>query len=135
MNQSEPNIYTGGQPESFADVAAAGVKHVINLRPHAETPNVDEPALVAENGMQYHNLPINGPGDLNRENVQRLDQLLQEIGDDTALVHCASSNRVGALAALRAAWIQGKSTDEALEVGKRWGMTKIQPVVEGLLRS
>lgn len=134
LNQSENNIYTGGQPESFADVAAAGVKHVINLRPHAETPDIDESALVADNNMQYHNLPISGAGDLNRENVQHFDELLQQVGAETALVHCASSNRVGALAALRAAWLQGKSTDEAIVIGKRWGMTKIQPVVEGLLR-
>ncbi len=133
MNQSEPNIYTGGQPESFSEVAESGVKHVINLRPPAETPEIDEEAMVTENGMAYYNLPINGPQDLTRENVEALDQILNQIGDETVLVHCASSNRVGALAALRAAWLQGKSDDEALEIGNNWGLTKMQPAVEQLL--
>ena len=133
LNHSEPNIYTGGQPESFSDVADAGVKHVINLRPAAETPDIDESALVSENGMTYHHLPISGPGDLTRENVEKLDSLLAEIGDETVLVHCASSNRVGALAALRASWLQGKSDEDALAVGNTWGLTKMQPAVEQLL--
>lgn len=133
MNHSEANIYTGGQPESFAAVADAGVKHVINLRPPAETPEINEPALVTRNGMAYYNIPVEGPQDLTRENVEILDRLLSEIGDETVLVHCASSNRVGALAALRAAWLQGKSDEQALAVGHAWGLTKLQPAVEQLL--
>ena len=133
MNQSEPNIYTGGQPESFAEVAQAGVKHVINLRPDAETPELDEAAEVAQNGMTYHHLPISGPGDLNRDNVEKLDALLAQIGKEPVLVHCASSNRVGALAALRAAWLQDKSNSEALAIGEAWGLTKMRPAVEQIL--
>lgn len=134
LNQSEPNIYTGGQPESFTEVANAGVKHVVNLRPHSETPEIDEQALVTENGMAYHHLPIQSAQDLNQENVQALDNILKQAGGDTVLVHCASSNRVGALAALRASWLQNKSDEQALNVGKAWGLTGMQPAVEQLLK-
>ena len=107
---------------------------MINLRPAAETPEIEERTLVTDNGMTYHHLPISGPGDLTRENVEKLDSLLADIGNETVLVHCASSNRVGALAALRASWLQGKSDEEALAVGNNWGLTKMQPAVEQLLK-
>lgn len=135
MLKPEPNRLAGGQPapEEFADLAAAGVRHVVNLRPHSETPDINPEALVTGAGMQYHNLPIAGPADLSRESVDALDTLLQQIGDEAALVHCASSNRVGALMALRAAWLHGTEAQEALAIGEHWGLTKMRPIVEALL--
>ena len=133
MNQPEPNRYNGGQPESFKAVAEAGVRHVINLRPPEETPELNEPARVTAAGMAYYNIPVAGPADLSRDNVALYDRLLADIGDEPVLVHCASSNRVGAFAALRAAWLQGKSRDEALVIGENWGLTKMRPAVEQIL--
>jgi len=49
------------------------------------------------------------------------------------VVHCASSNRVGAMAALRAAWLQGQSADQAIETGKAWGLKSLEPEVRALL--
>jgi len=110
-------------------IAAAGVREVIDLRTDSETPGFDEAAAVRAAGMQYHNLPIRGPQDLTPQNVRALDALLSSAGDAPVLVHCASSNRVGALMALRAATLQGKSTEAAIEVGKAWGLTSLEPVV------
>ena len=131
----EPNRYAGGQPdaEALASLAAQGLKHVINMRPHAETPDID-PAAMAENaGLSYWNLPIAGPGDLSREHAQALDDKLAEIGDEPVLIHCASSNRVGALMALRAVWLHDVAPDEALALGERYGLTTMRPVVEALI--
>ncbi len=136
-NISHPatNRYGAGQPgsESFPGFAEAGVKHVINLRPPAETPDFNEAALVTQSGMAYYNVPISGTADLTRDNVVLIDKLLQQIGDESVLLHCSSSNRVGAIMALRASWLTGASPDEAITIGKQWGLTGLQPSVKQLL--
>ncbi|WP_234446590.1 sulfur transferase domain-containing protein [Luteimonas sp. MC1750] len=100
---------------------AAGIRHVINLAPASETPGFDEAAAVRGAGMRYDALPIAGAGDLDREAVLAFDELLQA-ADGPALVHCGSGNRVGALVALRAAWLQGADDASAVEEGRRWGL-------------
>lgn len=125
----------GGQPTEvqLRGAAGKGLKRVINLRPESEDHGFDEVAVNADCGLQYAVLPIAGAQDLTRENAERLDALLAEAGDEPTLVHCASGNRVGALMALRAAWLQGASTDDALALGRRWGLTRMEPVVAELL--
>jgi len=120
-------IRSGGRI-SAADLPvldAAGVRHVIDLTPDGETPDFDEAAAVRAAGMRYDNLPISGPGDLTRENVAAFDRLIEGI-DEPALVHCASGNRVGALAALRAAWMNGADDETAVGEGRRWGLRGLE---------
>ncbi|MDN5925441.1 MAG: sulfur transferase domain-containing protein, partial [Xanthomonadales bacterium] len=107
-----------------SDMAAlkqAGVKDVINLRTPAETPAFDEAEAMARAGIEYHSLPIHGAQGLTQDNVRRFDQLLHASGDQLTLVHCASSNRVGAMVALRAGLLQGKTVEQAIAEGQRWG--------------
>jgi len=135
ISHPEKNSYGAGQPEAtaFATIAKSGVKHVINLRPPAETPIFNEAAIVTKAGMAYYNIPISSSDDLTRDNVMLVDKVLRSIGDETVLIHCSSSNRVGALMALKASWLEGASTEEAIAIGNRWGLIKLQPVVEKLL--
>jgi len=136
-NISHPvaNRYVAGQPKAseFSDFAKAGVKHVINLRPPSETPDTNEAAIVTKAGMAYYNVPISGTADMTLENVKLVDKLLGQIGDESVLLHCSSGNRAGAVMALRAAWLKGVSNDEAIAIGKRWGLTRLQSRVERLL--
>ncbi|MBL1260090.1 MAG: hypothetical protein COB33_006110 [Thiotrichaceae bacterium] len=135
ISQPQANRYGAGQPEAtaFSTIAKAGIKHVINLRPPAETPDFNEAAIVTEAGMAYYNIPISGSDDLTRANIMLVDKVLREIGDESALLHCSSSNRVGAVMALKAVWLEGASVDEGIAIGQQWGLTKLQPVVERLL--
>jgi uncharacterized protein (TIGR01244 family) len=110
-------------------VKAAGIQHVVTLRPAEENPDFDEPSAVAALGLEFHAIPIKGPQSLTRENAQALHKILDEIGDEPALLHCSSGNRVGALIALREAWINGKSPDEAIAIGKRWGLAGLEKAV------
>ena len=131
LSQPDPGHYAAGAV-SAADVdalAKAGIRNVINLRPASETPDFDEASAVRAAGMNYESLPIASADDLNRVNVERFDALLKKQQGQPSLVHCASSNRVGALMALRAGWIKGQSTDEAIAVGKQWGLASLEPVV------
>lgn len=135
LQHPSENLYTAGQPqpESFSALAKAGVRHVINLRPPTETPNLNEAAIVTQANMAYYNIPISGAADLTRENVTLLDNVLNKTGDEKVLLHCSSSNRVGALIALRAAWINGASIEQAIKEGEDHGLTNLQPKVERLL--
>ncbi|MEO7067315.1 MAG: sulfur transferase domain-containing protein [Rhodanobacter sp.] len=108
---------------------SASIHQVIDLSDASETPGFDEAAAVRAAGIEYHNLPIHGGQDLTRSNVVLFDQLLAKAGGTPTLVHCASSNRVGAMIALRAALIQGEPVEAALTEGRRWGLKSLEPVV------
>ncbi|TKS53576.1 hypothetical protein E4582_01475 [Luteimonas yindakuii] len=127
-------IHSGGRisAEDLPALRAAGIRHVINLAPAAETPGFDEAGAVRAAGMRYDSLPIAGAGDLDREAVAAFDRLLQA-ADGPTLVHCASGNRVGALVALRAAWLLGANEEAAVEEGRRWGLRGLEGEVRGRL--
>lgn len=112
----------------------AGVSQVIDLSVDSETPAFDEAAVLHAAGIEYHNLPIRGAADLSRANVERFDRLLADAGTRLTLVHCASSNRVGAMIALRTAWQQGRPIEDALAEGRRWGLKSLEPAVRERLR-
>jgi uncharacterized protein (TIGR01244 family) len=134
--ESEPvaGVIASGQPtrEQFAAAADNGVTTVINLRREAETEprNIKDEAESA--GMTYVNIPIAGPGDLNRDNAQALADAM-DAADGKVLVHCGSSNRVGALLALKARWIDGMNADDAYQLGLDGGMTGLSGAVKTLL--
>lgn len=133
--KSEADALSGGQPdaEQLKAAAAAGIRRVINLRPASEDAGYDEAAAAAALKLDYQLLPIAGPQDLTADNVRKLDALLAAGAGAPTLIHCASGNRVGALMALRAAWLQQQPTEAALDIGRRWGLTKMEPAVRQLL--
>lgn len=135
LSQPEPGHYRAGavQPDDIARLADAGIMHVINMRTDAETPDFNERAAVEAAGMHYHHLPIGSADDLDMAEVLRLDALLDAAGDEPVLVHCASSNRVGALFALRAAWLEGKDADQAIDTGREWGLAGLEDTVRDKL--
>jgi protein tyrosine phosphatase (PTP) superfamily phosphohydrolase (DUF442 family) len=130
-----PGIATSGQPtaEQFAALPAAGVRRVVNLRLADEPGTGWEEARAAELGMQFVRLPIAGTDGLTRANVARFAEVLAAGGDAATLVSCASSNRVGAMLALKAYWLDGSSADDALAIGQAAGLTKLEPPVRELL--
>ncbi|MEO6800891.1 MAG: sulfur transferase domain-containing protein [Rhodanobacter sp.] len=132
-----PHRVASGRLQS-ADVGVlkrAGIEQVIDLSADSETPAFDEGAAVRAAGIGYHNLPIHGAADLTRARVMQFDRLLQEAGVQPTLVHCASSNRVGAMIALRAALVDGQSTEAALIEGRRWGLKSLEPAVRERLQA
>ncbi|MFZ5656473.1 MAG: beta-lactamase hydrolase domain-containing protein [Pseudomonadota bacterium] len=132
----EAGVVSAGRlgPGNVAGVRDAGIRQVIDLTPDAETPDFDEATAVREAGMAYANLPLAGAKDLTPENVRRFDALLRD-AERPVLVHCASGNRVGAMAALRAAWIEGRPAEEAIEVGRAWGLKGLEGEVRRRLEA
>ncbi|MBB1386863.1 hypothetical protein H5119_15180 [Pseudoalteromonas sp. SG45-5] len=123
------HVYSAAQPsaEQIKLLSQAGVKHVINLRSFSEQ-TWDEGEFVRSLGMNYHALPIAGAQDVTVENARNLINLLNEFKGESILVHCASSNRVGALMAI-SAHEQGLDVEAALDKGRHWGMKSLEPVV------
>ncbi len=129
-------LCTGGRPrpEHLAAAAQRGVKVVVNLCPPAEAADYDEAAAVTALGMRYVNIPVAGPADLTLENAQRLAAALDGTGEGhTALLHCASGNRAGALLALKACYVDGKNPAEALAIGRAAGLRALDGFVAQLL--
>ena len=124
--------YAGAQPTpaELAAVKQEGVRTVINLRAPSEPTDYDEAAEAARLGLRYVSLPIAGAADLDRERVREFGSLLDDARKEGGvLVHCASSNRVGALVALDAMLNRGQPLDTALAHGRAAGLASLEPAV------
>lgn len=124
---NDPNVLTGAQPTEDQLVLAKdkGVKTVVNLRSAAEEKEYAfEAKKLGELGVKYVSIPVDGKtGDgLNEENAKKLAEVLKA-GEPT-IVHCASGQRVGALFAMKAFYVDGKTPEQALEVGRQNGLSK-----------
>jgi uncharacterized protein (TIGR01244 family) len=125
-------ITAAGQPDetALAVFSNNGYVAVLDLRTAGEDRGLDEKAVVEGLGMDYVSFPI-GRGGISFENAESLDKLIRSY-DAPVLVHCASSNRVGALLALRAS-LGGADDAAAMEVGKQGGLTQLEPEVREVL--
>lgn len=128
-------VVSSGQPDAaqLQQLAEDGLAAVINLRTAGEDPGYDEAAVLQAADVAYYRIPVDYGNGLTRENVARLDRLLARHAGQPVLVHCASGNRVGALFALRAHWLQGESPAAALQRGREAGLTRLERPVRGLL--
>jgi uncharacterized protein (TIGR01244 family) len=132
----EARLLCGGQP-SEEQLAAFAQEHpdgcVINLRPDAETGGWDEAGIVRRLGLVYVHVPVAGPQDLTRTNAEAFANALKAHCARPLLIHCASGQRVGALLALKAAWVDGCDTARALAAGRAAGLDRLEPQVQAQL--
>lgn len=118
-------VYFAGQPtvEALREAPERGIKQVVNLRTAPEMTGVsgfDEAAVVADLGMAYTTIPIT-PASLSYTDADRLKEILDKTSDPVML-HCGSSNRVGALWALYLHRYRGFDLDEAIRRGQDAGL-------------
>lgn len=114
-------------------LARRGARLVLDLRQPSEDHGCDESALVAAGGMTYRNLPVAGVAGLTPGNVREFARLVDDPANHPLVIHCATANRVGALVALKAAWLDGADTETALALGRRAGMRAIETAVRAAL--
>lgn len=134
LSQPLPGLYTAGQPSQsdWAKVAARGVTTVINLRTEGELKGRDEAAEVKAAGMRYIEIPVAGADGVNEANARLLHEALSP-AHGAVLVHCASSNRAGALLGLEQADFDGVSKEAALEIGRKAGVTSLDGKLQQVL--
>jgi hypothetical protein len=75
-------------------------------------------------------MPVDDAEGLTRENVEELDRHLGEADGVTVIYN---GNRAGALLALRAFWLEGANPAEALDLGRRAGLSGLEPAVSELI--
>jgi len=119
-------------PERLVELATSGYRTILDLRTDAElTPEVA--ALVEQSGMRYERLPVAGDGDLDLATARALHSKLHDPALRPMAVVCGSGNRSGALLAVESFWLHGEPAAEALERGRKAGLTKLEPSVRQLL--
>ena len=131
----QSNLLAAGQPtaEQFAQLQKLGVQHVVCLRLPDEVGTGWEEQKAKELGMHFVRLPVDGQKGLTVDNAQKLAQELAAANGGTTLVCCGSSNRVGALLAMKAFHVDKQSAADALALGKAAGLKGLEPqVVEKL---
>lgn len=121
------NIYLGGQPsaEDLAQLKAAGVKTVINLRTEGENAKFDEAKVLGDLGVSvgdYHNPGFKSADTLSDPIFRRVRDLLTNKSNEPLLLHCASGNRVGAIWLAHRVLDDGVPYEKALEEAKAIGM-------------
>jgi uncharacterized protein (TIGR01244 family) len=122
----------GGQPsaEGLARLKAMGFTTVVNLRTEKEGTAAEEAAVKAA-GLRYVSVPVTADT-LSAKDVDAVAAALGEPSSGPVLLHCASSNRVGAMWALLQLR-EGKSMEEALAAGQAGGLTS-STLVEAVKR-
>jgi len=129
------DVAVGGAPsaDSLKALAESGLGVVINLQTAREVA-FDEKGVVEGLGMTYLHLPVSSIGDLTDAMLKTIHSVLPPQGKGKVLVHCASSNRVGAAFALMAQRFDGATVFEAIEVGGDHGLKSLESKVAVLLR-
>lgn len=132
LNEGAPmaGLVTSGQPTEaqFDALPAAGITTVIHLRPATENGTGWEETKAQALGLQFVRLPIAGADDVTAANAEKLAAALAA-AKGPVLLSCASSNRCGALLALKAYFVDGKPKDEALALGRAGGLKALEPTV------
>lgn len=131
----EKGVICGGQPtkQEFLKAQSMGITTVINLRSKAELAQYAfEEKLLKKLGIKYVHIPVYGVKGIQKENMTKLVKALKS-HKKPVLIHCASGNRVGALFALKAALVDGKSVDAAVKIGKKAGLTSLEGIVRAAL--
>jgi protein tyrosine phosphatase (PTP) superfamily phosphohydrolase (DUF442 family) len=123
-------VYCSGQPtpEQFGKLRGIGITRVVSLRAPTEDGTGWEEAQARELGHEFVRIPVVGEAGLSVDNAKLLARELREAAGPV-LVTCNSSNRVGALFALKAHFLDGKSASEAIAEGKACGLSKAEPAV------
>jgi uncharacterized protein (TIGR01244 family) len=136
LQRPADNVFVTGQPTEaeLGELASLGIKHVINLRPESEQ-SFDEANVVTSLNMTYHALPIEGAQGVTTHNAQALTDILNSIGDEPVLVHCASGNRVGGLIALQRGTVSGVGVEQSIAEGRRWGLNALEDFVRQKLNT
>lgn len=118
----ETGVLAAGQPtgEQIQLAAEDGYKTVIDLRSAEEARGYDEPGAAKANGLAYINLPVT-LASLDQATIDKFLETMRK-AERPVLLHCSTSNRVGAL---YYAWLvleKGAKPEEALAKAQAAGL-------------
>ena len=94
------SLYRGAQPKEkdYADLAAIGIKTVIDLQRDDTTP---EQALVEAQGMKFYRIPMSDRSSPTAEQAVQFLKIVNDPANQPVFVHCAGGrHRTGAMGAV-----------------------------------
>jgi protein tyrosine/serine phosphatase len=106
-------FYRGAQPkeQDYADLAAMGVKTVIDLQRNGEE---REQALVEAQGMKFFRIPMSDKSQPGAGQAELFLKLVNDPANHPVFVHCAGGrHRTGAMSAIYRITHDGWSADQA----------------------
>jgi protein tyrosine/serine phosphatase len=133
LNQS---VFRGGQPtpEGFRELAALGVKTVIDLRQPGPR-SIEEERTVTAQGMRYINIPMRGMERPADASVEEALAILNDPGVGPVFVHCRrGADRTGLVIACYRIQHDHWTNDRALSEARRIGMSWFQIPLERYIR-
>lgn len=120
-------VGAAGQPAegSLAQLANAGYRTLVDLRAPDEPRGFDEASAAERAGLRYVPMPVT-QYTLNDEVFDRFRDLMRDPANRPVLVHCASSNRVGALLLPYFLLDERRPSDEAIAMAHGAGLRSPQ---------
>ena len=118
-----PAYYRGAQPEGrdYADLAALGVKTVINLT--SDDALAEEPGMVEEAGMNYVSLPMTTRVEPTSEQLARFLTIVNDPAHQPVYVHCVGGkHRTGVMTAVYRMTQESWTADQAFREMKRFNV-------------
>jgi protein tyrosine phosphatase (PTP) superfamily phosphohydrolase (DUF442 family) len=118
-------LWLARQPDEAGLRAAKerGVTLVIDLRAPGER-EWDEAGAAKTVGLGYENIPIAEQGPFSAAALSQIDAVVAAHPHEQILVHCSTGNRAAAWLTTHLVRKQGMGFAEALEIGRRAGITK-----------
>src|SRR5262245_6456586 len=115
------SYYRGSQPEGrdYADLAALGVKTVIDLQADGE--NADEAKLVEASGMRFYRIPMTTRVAPTAEQLATFMRIVNDPAQQPVYVHCAGGrHRTGVMTAVYRMEKDGWTSDQAFKEMKKY---------------
>jgi tyrosine-protein phosphatase SIW14 len=121
FGQVNANYYRGAQPagRDYADLAALGVKTVINLTSDDAQP--DEPALAAAAGMKYVQIPMSTHEPPTSAQLAQFLDIVNDPASQPVFVHCVGGrHRTGVMTAAYRMAQEAWTSDRAFREMKQY---------------
>ena len=118
------NFYRGAQPKSrdFADLAAMGVKTIIDLQEDGEP---GEQRTVEAAGMKFFRIGMSDSSWPSREKADQFLRIVNEPANQPVFVHChGGRHRAGIMTAIYRMTHDGWTADKAYDEMKQYGFEK-----------
>jgi len=129
FHKVDDRFYRGGQPtsEGFRNLAAAGVKTVIDLRNIGEHSQAREESWVESDGMRYISVPMRELSAPSNAQVARVLAILDDPSTGPVFVHCRrGSDRTGTVAACYRISHDHWKNRQALKEARGFGMSMFE---------
>ena len=129
----DDKVYRGAQPtdEGFKQIAAKGIKTVIDLREIGEHSQADEQKIVADLGMRYVSIPMHGLSEPKENLVAAVEKIFNDPDQGPVFVHCKrGADRTGMVVAIYRISHDAWDNKRALAEAKSYGMSMFERAIQ-----